>query len=82
MQLTPDGPLLALSPDDMAEIDAFDRAGSTDRALESEWWWLVTSEPSLHERHAPSGWPSTDPGRLDRGAWHRTPPPHSDVADR
>jgi hypothetical protein len=38
MQLTPDGPLLALSPDDMAEIDAFDRTGGTDRALETEWW--------------------------------------------
>jgi hypothetical protein len=38
MQLTLDGSLLALSPDDMAEIDAFDRTGGTDRALESEWW--------------------------------------------
>jgi hypothetical protein len=31
MQLTPDGPLLALSPDDMAEIDAFDRTGGRPR---------------------------------------------------
>jgi diketogulonate reductase-like aldo/keto reductase len=28
----------ALSADDMAELDALDRTGGTDRALESRWW--------------------------------------------
>jgi diketogulonate reductase-like aldo/keto reductase len=28
----------ALSADDMAELDALDRTGGTDRALESTWW--------------------------------------------
>jgi 2,5-diketo-D-gluconate reductase A len=28
----------ALTPGDMAELDALDRTGGTDRALESNWW--------------------------------------------
>jgi 2,5-diketo-D-gluconate reductase A len=29
---------LDLSADDMAELDALDRTGGTDRALEAKWW--------------------------------------------
>jgi diketogulonate reductase-like aldo/keto reductase len=28
----------ALSADDMAELDALDQTGGTDRALEANWW--------------------------------------------
>jgi len=29
---------VALSADDMAELDALDQTGGTDRALEAIWW--------------------------------------------